>query len=126
MGRVYGTAGGSLQSDSTEWATNADVVRIGSAGELKTAAVLEDFATSPEGVIVLHDLQVRWRKYRFNVDHLIISGRTLYILDSKTWAPGFYWTFRGHTRRGLKHIPHADKKSLPLMVSFLDEYLSKY
>lgn len=125
MRRIYGTAAGSLRTN-TAWAVSDTVARIGATGELKTAEVLESFAASPVGIVVLHDLQVRWRKYRFNIDHLVTSGRTVHILDTKTWAPGFYWTFQGHTRRGLKSIPHADKKSLPLTAAFLEQYLGNY
>jgi hypothetical protein len=47
---------------------------------------------------------------RVNVDHVVVSGRKVVLVDSKCWRPGRYWTALRRTRRGLKPVPHADKR----------------
>ena len=105
---VIGIPGRGLVDAS--WAANKEVAEIGRRGELFTAAVLDRLAR-PDGPTVLHDLLLSDASgVRVNVDHVVVSGRRVVVLDSKCWQPGRYWTALGHTRRGLKPVPHADRR----------------
>lgn len=108
---VLGTAGGGL-ADSSGWAANADVARIGQAGEVKMAGVLDRLAR-PGGPAVLHDLRIPIPGFTANIDHVVVSGRRVLILDSKMWKPGFYWTVGGKTRRGAHRFVVASRSGRP-------------
>ena len=100
---VIGIPGGGLVDAS--WAANEEVAEIGRRGELLTAAVLDRLAR-PDGPTVLHDLLLPAASgVRVNVDHVVVSGRRVVLVDSKCWQPGRYWTALGRTRRGLKPRP---------------------
>ncbi|MFE6966806.1 nuclease-related domain-containing protein [Agromyces sp. NPDC057679] len=127
-GRVYGTAGGSVQSG---FAANADVAARGAEGERRTAKILDILARS--GVTVLHDLNMPGTKYAANVDHVVVSGDTVTIIDSKVWQGNFYWTVGGATFRGLRRFKAktkagavtfpAEKRTLPMARDLLAEHL---
>jgi hypothetical protein len=105
---VIGVPGGGLVDAS--WAASEEVAEIGRRGELLTAAVLDRLAR-PGGPTVLHDLMLPTTSgVRVNVDHVVVSGRKVVLVDSKCWQLGRYWTALGRTRRGLKPVPHADKR----------------
>ncbi|KAB1645447.1 NERD domain-containing protein [Pseudoclavibacter sp. CFCC 14310] len=112
-GRVIGVPGGSLQH-SEGWAANEDVARIGRTGELRTAEVLNRLAMRPGGADVIHDCRIPIPGISANIDHIVVSGSDVWLIDSKVWKPGFYWTFRGVSRRGGERFPFADKKTLPM------------
>lgn len=112
-GRVIGVPGGSLQH-SEGWAANEDVARIGRTGELRTAEVLNRLAMRPGGADVIHDCRIPIPGISANIDHIVVSGSDVWLIDSKVWKPGFYWTFRGVSRRGSERFPFADKKTLPM------------
>ena len=120
--RVLGKAGGGL--DNASWAANASVARVGQAGEVKTAKVLEGYAEPEAGVTVLHDLMLPSNNgMKANIDHVVVSGSTVHLIDAKVWKPAFYWTVRGKTRRGLEAFPHADKKTMSMAVDMISGYL---
>ena len=119
-GEVYGTPGGSLGKQNF---TTADRASVGQRGEEKTARLLADLAT--RGATVLHDLRVPIPGFTANIDHVVVSGHRVTILDSKVWKPGRYWTFAGRTRRGFEKVPHTDKKLLPTAQTALDRYLKQ-
>jgi hypothetical protein len=77
-------------------------------------------------VHVFHDLRIPGpaAKGAGNIDHLIVRGHTLVVVDSKRWAPGFLWTVGGHTHRGAKSFPAADKRTVGLAVDRLRQYLT--
>jgi hypothetical protein len=107
--RQVGTAGGSLTTKSdTSWATNAAVVAQGHAGEVKTGHALDKGL--PDGVTILHDITIPGS--RANIDHAVVSGTTITLIDAKQWAAGFYWTAGGKTRRGLARFEPAEKKTM--------------
>lgn len=120
-GQVFGRAGGGM--DNATWAKNDAVARIGKSGEIRTAAVLDVLARRPGGPTVMHDLKIPIPGISANIDHLVISGRTLYLIDAKVWKPGFYWTTGGTTRRGLARFAPADKKTMPMASAALARYL---
>lgn len=121
-GQVIGRAGVGLAAGNNDWAANADVARIGRSGEVRTAAILNEIATRPGGPSVLHDLTIPGS--RANIDHVIVSGRRITLLDSKVWKPGTYWRVFGMTFRGGERFPYADKSTMDMAVAKLHAYLA--
>lgn len=105
---VIGDPGGALVGAT--WAKNAEVAAVGRAGELKTGELLGRIMRNG-GPTVIHDVMVP-PAYRANVDHIVVSGRQVTLIDSKNWRSGRYWTLRGHTRRGTEPVPHVDKPTM--------------
>ncbi|KQO98652.1 hypothetical protein ASF30_11355 [Leifsonia sp. Leaf264] len=126
---MYGNAGGSLEGGT--FAANKHVARFGAAGEKKTAALLAELAAT--GPTVLHDLKIPNQKFTANIDHAIVSGNKVVLVDTKAWAGNFYWTFAGATYRGLKRFATVDKqgkttfpaekKTLPMAKDAIAAYL---
>lgn len=116
MNGIYGTAATGLQDSS--WAANQNVAKVGANGEKKSAALLDGFALK---AAVMHDLRVPLPGFKANIDHVVVSGKNVFILDTKVWKPGFYWTFAGTTRRGLEKVKHIDKDQ-----SYLHRALNQY
>lgn len=108
-GAVYGAPAASLEDAA--W-TQRTAARIGAGGELRTAHVLDALAARPGGVTVLHDLDIPLPGFAANIDHAVISGRQVTIVDSKVWRAGIYRTRDGVTTRSGKPAPFADKKTL--------------
>lgn len=69
--------------------------RIGARGEIEVAKILEQGAR--DGVVVLHDLNIPGSPA--NIDHVVISGRDVWLVDTKVWKGGHYVTIAGRTRR---------------------------
>lgn len=120
-GTVIGRPGGSLVDAS--WAKNTAVADIGRGGEQRTAAVLNDLARVPGGPTVLHDLRIPIPGFSANIDHVVVAGSRVTIIDSKVWRHGVYWTLSGRTRRGLAVVDFADKKTLPTAHAALRRHL---
>lgn len=119
--RILGVAGGGLRDAS--WAANAAVAKVGKAGEQKTAQLLNRFAVPEEGVTVLHDLRIPIPGFSANIDHVVVSGSTIHIIDAKVWKPAFYWTVGGKTRRGWSRFAPADKKTMEMAREHVDRFL---
>lgn len=115
---TYGTAGGGLKNPT--WLDNKATAAAGLQGELKTAELLASLCTP--GVAVLHDLTIPGSQA--NIDHVVVSGRNITLIDAKVWKPGFYWTFRGRTRRGLERFPPADKRTMPFAKKRIEGLLT--
>lgn len=120
-GTVHGRAGGSV-SKGGAWAANDNALKAGAEGERRTAEVLQALAVN--GAAVFHDLRIPIPGIKANIDHVVVSGRDVLIIDSKLWGPGFYWTFGGKTRRGLKPFPAADKQTMVMISDGLRHYLA--
>lgn len=138
--RIYGNAGGSLANAGAWIKDENGRSKIGAAGESKTAKLLNRLVGKSEGVIVLHDLvidlppQGKRKAYKFNLDHVVISGDTIHVIDTKVWLPGIYWTLhpgetgskggkKQTTRRGLSKFDSADGRAVPMGVAALKAYL---
>lgn len=119
-GFVYGRAGGGLKK--AEWAASSGAAKAGQRGERKTATVLDPFA-SPNAII-FHDLMIPASGYTANIDHAIVAGNKVHLLDSKVWKPGFMWTLGGKTRRGFDHVPHAGSKTMAMARDAITAYLA--
>lgn len=104
MNGIYGRAATGLQD--TSWAVNEAVAKMGAKGERKSEEILNRFG---ETAAVMHDLRLPIPGFKSNIDHVIVSGKRVLILDSKMWKPGFYWTLSGTNRRGLEKVPHTAK-----------------
>jgi hypothetical protein len=105
MNGVYGTAGTGLANDSS-FAANDAVARIGAGGEERTQQILNGFGLK---AAVLHDLRVPIPGFKANIDHVVVSGKRVLVLDTKVWKPGFYWTLFGKNRRGGERVDHTAK-----------------
>lgn len=123
-GYVIGTPGGSLGDQSFVGAGDG-AKEAGRAGEIKTAEVLGEIARSSERV-VLHDLRIPGDGIKANIDHVVLGEGVVLVIDSKRWAPGFYWTLGGVSRRGMTDVPHADKKTMEMIQDRLVPYLPGY
>lgn len=107
---VFGKPAASLKSGQA-WAKNDAVIKHGAVGEMKTAALLNAL---PDGFVVFHDLRLPMKNISANIDHAVLYGKHLILIDSKAWAGGFYWSFRGKNFRGLKHVDHISKKTMQM------------
>ncbi|MEK6311944.1 MAG: nuclease-related domain-containing protein [Curtobacterium sp.] len=106
----------------------ADTNRVGAGGELRTAELLNEIADLPDGPTVMHDLQVPGS--RANIDHVVVSGSRVHLIDTKVWRPGFYCTIAGGTWRTggrgvLERFEPGDKRTLPLAAHRLEEMFAR-
>ena len=118
---VFGTPGGGLEN--AHWAANADVAAIGRKGELRTAEVLNALSCT-DGAAVLHDLRIPIPGMSANIDHIVVSGTRVLIVDTKVWRPGFFWTIGQHTRRGVRAFPSADKQTMVMGAEAIERFLA--
>lgn len=117
---VLGNAGGSLGSADTWLKPGArNAAAIGQYWEQRTAELIGDGQAT-----VLHDLWVPKANHRANMDHVIVSGKQVWILDSKMWQAGFYWTRGGVTRRGFTREPKVDKKTMEMAFERTTRFLA--
>lgn len=117
MKGIYGTPGGTLDGDAKFGAAGL----AGEYGERKTADVLDRFG---ERCVVVHDIIVPGLSA--NLDHVIISGRQLLVLDSKAWRNGFYHRMLpgGRLRRGFEVVDHDRTEGLARMTQMMREATS--
>lgn len=118
---IFGTPGGSL-GEMSDRASQAQI-DAGRRGELLTAGLLDAHCRG-QGPTVLHDLRIPLPNVSANIDHVVVSGSTVRIIDSKYWRPGRYWTFGGRTRQGFTRVTYADKKTMQMAYSALSAYLA--
>lgn len=117
MRGVYGTPGGSLESDTKFGAAGV----AGEYGERKTASVLKQFE---DRCVIAHDILVPGLDGA-NLDHVVISDKRLLILDSKAWRSGFYHRLLGSKmRRGFDEVDHDRTAGLERMRTMLEEATS--
>src|SRR6478672_7609808 len=119
--RVVGHAGGSLV-DAT-WAANKAVARVGRRAELRTAEVLDRLAKRSDGPTVLHDLAIPIPGITANIDHVVVSGRRVLIIDSKGWKPARYWSLGSAAFRGFRRFQHATTRTPRMAHQSLTGYL---
>lgn len=119
-GQVLGRAGYGVATG--DWVANEGVARAGAEGEYRTGAILDAMARNGE-VTVLHDLMIPLDRVRANIDHVVVTGRTVYIIDSKTWRAGFFWTAGSRTFRGMSRFASAEKKTMVMARQSLTAYL---
>lgn len=83
--KIYGEAGAHIASSNFgEIQKNA-----GSDGEKKVGAALEQFAAAHR-CVVAHGLQFKPGRNGADVDHAVLLGDRLFLIDAKLWAYGSY------------------------------------
>ncbi|MGC0252605.1 nuclease-related domain-containing protein [Pseudactinotalea sp. Z1748] len=123
-GRVIGQAGHGLAQD-VSWAVSQGAADAGAKGEARTAQVLNALAARPGGPTVLHDLAIPIPGFTANIDHALVYGKRVLLIDSKWWRPGFYWTLTGRTFRGTERFAAADKQTMAMATQRLSTFLSE-
>ncbi|SMX66782.1 nuclease-related domain-containing protein [Brevibacterium aurantiacum] len=117
--RIFGTPGGGLEG-APDWAANAEVAEQGRRGELATGAILDEIASRKPGPTVIHDVMLHARA---NIDHILISGTHVWLIDAKVYAPGNLWTLGGQTRRGRSQFPYPDKETMERAIASVEKTL---
>ncbi|HLH46918.1 MAG TPA: NERD domain-containing protein [Acidimicrobiales bacterium] len=112
---VFGSPTGTSSSLSRRYGAAA---AVGSAGERRTAEVLAQAYGRDPYTWVFHNLAVPgW--VRGNIDHVVVRGSTVVVLDTKCWAPGRYVTVLGRTWRNWRRFAAADRLQLGAMAQAL-------
>lgn len=93
---IYGHPGMGL-SHHTHYGT-AYTRTAGSAGEFTTAMILDGFAGH---AAIFHDLTLPGGYG--NIDHAVLTGNRLLLIDSKNWAAGRYWNIGKAYFRNWEH-----------------------
>ena len=116
------------------WAANDAVASQGRRGEMDTATILNQIARVG-GPTVLHDLRIPIPGFTANIDHAVVAGNRIWLIDSKRWKPAFYWTVGGKTHRGIATFAVKDKKgnwkypaasrTMPMAVDSITKFLTK-
>lgn len=83
-GRVFGVAGASLMSAHNLPEKNR---KLGIEGERKVGDLLEAFASAHKNVYVFHS--VKLPDHEGDVDHVMVQGSQVLLIDSKNWAKGY-------------------------------------
>lgn len=121
-GMVIGSAGASVAGVDRF----GELGKVGAGGEVKSGALLAQLAARPGGPTVVHDVRIPIEGFTANIDHVVVSGRHITLLDTKVWRDGIYWTFGGKTRRGLEPVPHLDRKTLSTGVESIGRMLYRF
>lgn len=122
-GQVIGRAGGGLTGNDAWAHASLGAQRAGRDAEVKVGGILSQVAE--RGPTVLHDLRIPIPGFSANIDHVIVHGKRVIVVDTKAWAAGRYWTLAGKTRRGYTRAPHCDKQTIPTAVEALGRYLKQ-
>jgi len=136
MGRYeYGTPGKSLSSDAFN--DKRATASVGETGERRTAdllRIIQQERHPDRRFVVIHDVMLPSDRYKANIDHIVIAGKNVLIIDSKVWSPGFYATVAGHTyvlhskktrnsyNKAFARFEAGDHKTLPLTLSVLNSW----
>ena len=124
-GSIFGTPGGSLDSRSETWASSKGAANYGQLGEVHLGEALNDLIKRSKGAAVFHDVDDP-RGGKVNIDHLLVAGSKMLVLDAKVWAPGFYYTISGQTYRGLfKRFSSGDAEKFESMLAIVDELIDR-
>jgi hypothetical protein len=137
--REFGTPGASLSGDSFyDKRKRADV---GASGERRTADLLRALQQRRHPAnqfAVIHDVMLPSDRYTANIDHIVIAGKTVMIIDSKVWSSGLYVTFKGKTyvlhskktrtqyNKMIARFEAGDHKTLPMTLNILNEWTRQH
>lgn len=120
---IYGSPATGLNKTPT-WAKNKEVARIGAQGEVRTATLLADVESRHPQAAFFHDVVVpNSRGHRYNIDHAVVAGTSVLLIDTKVWKPGFLWTMGGKTRRGFEGFDSCDKRSVAMAHQDIERHL---
>lgn len=130
MGRSFGKPGGTLLGGDTSWAANKAVAKFGAAGEQRVGTAIERALAHDASAVVLHDLSIPGLSA--NIDHIVVRGHTVTIVDAKAWSAGRYFTLFGRTfrivngTRAPKRFEPADKTTMEIAARNIAGYLNKH
>lgn len=83
---IFGKPGESVESSNLD----ADRAAVGAEGERKTARHLEKLLGF-EGLRIFHSMRFNpLEKTVGDIDHVLVYGRNIILVDSKVWTPGEY------------------------------------
>ena len=126
-GRVIGTAGGGLVGAGSTWAANAHVAKLGEDGEKATARILDPIALAPGGPTVIHDVRIPIPKFTANIDHIVVSGNTIHLIDAKSWAAGRYVRapkfLGGKVYRDWKRFEPGEKQTMQMALEAMTRFM---
>lgn len=124
--RTFGTPAGTLAAASGN-KYEARRASAGTRGERDTANLFEKTFQRDDNIWCYHDLWMPGGRGRngetANIDHVLVTGQSVVVIDTKVWKPATYWTFRGTTRRGFTKTNWADKSGVGMAVDRLSERL---
>ena len=102
---TFGVPGSGLQDQN--FARNTGAASVGARFESRTAKILNEFSNK---CAILHDVRIPLRGVKANIDHVVVSGDRILLIDTKAWTKGFYWTVPNlGTFHGIKRAAHVDK-----------------
>jgi len=117
-----GTPGGSL-TPSASFVANPQVAAMGRRGEEATARVLDPWWSRPGGVAVFHDVSIPGSPA--NIDHVVVAGNRVWLIDSKCWKPAFYIRVGARAYRGWRRFRPAEKHVLDMAHDRLREHFAR-
>lgn len=115
---IYGNAGGGLTNAT--WAANEAVAKIGQRAEKQTAELLKPFGAR---TAIIHDVRVPIPGFTSNIDHVVVTGKTVYLIDTKAWKAGWYWSISGKNMHGIKKARDSVSKSPDYAVKAFAQHL---
>ncbi len=133
----YGVPGKSLSSMSGTFGEGR--VNSGVEGELRTADLLRHLqgGRRPQNrFTVVHDVVIKTSRVTVNLDHVVVAGNEVFIIDSKVWYPGVILTLQGRTwiyrpknirdeyHGGLQRAEYLDGQALRAEEQMLKQWLS--
>lgn len=87
--RIFGTPGGSLNSAGFD----ASSTSAGIDGERRVGSVLDKIANDNRGVFVFHSFKLPG--HYGDIDHVMLIGKTVVVIDTKNWKSRGRYTFYG-------------------------------
>lgn len=114
---VFGEVGASL--DGADFGNKGEV---GAYGERKTEQILNAYG---DRCSIIHDVIVPGLDA--NLDHVIVSGSKVLIIDTKAWGSGLYHqdSAEKQVHRGNRPLDHANKASLQNMENMMRTVLGR-
>lgn len=107
--RVHGVAGG------TKFGANAGRSEYGAKGEAAVGKWLAHMLRDDPDVDIYHDRTIP--DMQANADHVLVRGNNVVVIETKTWAPGRYWSLFGYSFRGWRRFRPADRRGLDAAVA---------
>lgn len=109
---------------------NRDATKVGNQGEKNTFRLLDTTFAADPTMCILHDLNVPSADGRgvdpANIDHVIITGNKVLLIDSKRWKPGKFKTRRnGNTYRDKQPFSAADTHTLDMAANRYAQFLTR-
>ncbi|MGP9816864.1 nuclease-related domain-containing protein [Glutamicibacter sp. 363] len=102
---IFGVPGAGLENQ--DFARNIGTAKAGAKFEKRTAKVLNELSKQ---CAVLHDVRIPLAGVKANMDHIVVAGKHVMLIDTKGWSKGFYWTLPGlGTFHGVKRALYVDK-----------------